>query len=301
MAGAHQLGLLGGRGGRRARLHHRLERGSRVADDGRHRAGPRPRRGDRRGTVGAGVAHHLPHADVLVRHRPARDADRRRRPRLRGRRRRRPLLPRRRDRRRPVGEALHRRLRQLHPHLGGDQRAHRRRRPADHGGRRRARRPRHGVGQADRRGDLARPRRRRGDGLRPAHHHRGGRRAAAHHLARGGPGVAEPRDRRGLLGRGVGGRCRHVRRDPRGQRQLPAGVAVLPRLDDDAAQPGPARRDPAVAGPEPKRDARRDRRAPRVDHDAAHRGRLLLRRRQLRRATGARRPHRRAAVDERPR
>ena len=74
----------------------------------------------------------------------------------------------------PVGEALHRRLRQLHPHLGGGQLAHRRRRPADHGGRRRAGRPRDGVGQADRRGDLARPRRRRRDGLRPAHHHRGG-------------------------------------------------------------------------------------------------------------------------------
>ena len=65
-------GYSGARRGRRARLHHRLERGPRVADGGRHRAGPRPRRGDRGGALGAGVAHHLPHADVLVRHRPGR-------------------------------------------------------------------------------------------------------------------------------------------------------------------------------------------------------------------------------------
>ena len=290
MAGAHQLRLLRRRGGRRARLHHRLGRGPRVADDGRHRAGPRPRRGDRRGAVGPGVAHLLPHADVLVRDRPARDADRRRRPRVRGRRRRRPLLPRRRDRRHPVGEALHRRLRQLHPDLGRGQRPHRRRRPGDHGGRRRAGRPRDGVRQADRRRDLARPRRGRRDGLRPADHHRGGRRPAARRLARGGAGVARPRERGGVLAGGMGGRRRHVRRDPRGQRQLPAGDPVLPRLDDDGAEPGPARRDPAVARPEPERAARGNRRPPRDDHDTADRGRLLLRGRQLRRAAGGSTP-----------
>ena len=172
------------------------------------------------------------------------------------------------------------------------------RRPAHHGRGRRARRARRRLRQAHRRGDLARDRDRYRDGLCPAGHLRGGRRPATDRLASAGARVARSGDRRALLGAAVGRLHGRHRRHPRAERRLPAGLAVLQRLDDDAAQPGPARRDPSLAGPEPQRAAGRHRHHPRHGDDADHHRRLRLRGRQLRRAPCARRADRRAPLDE---
>ena len=108
------------------------------------------------------------------------------------------------------------------------------------------------FGQADRRGGVASARRGRGDGIRPADHHRGRRCAPADRVARGGAGVARSRDGRSVLGAAVGGAPGRVGRNARQARRLPPRVAVLPGLHDDAARPGPTRRDNALEGPEPE-------------------------------------------------
>ena len=248
LAHADPLGLLRARGRGRPRVHHRLAGGSGLAHAGRDRADACPRRGERRGAVDPRVADVVPHALGQLRGRPPVHAHRRRRPRLRRRRHRTLVLFRRRDRRGALGEGLRGRVRHERPGVGHRQRPAGRRRPPLDGRRRRARRPRGRLRQAHRRRAVAGDRGRGRDGLRAAGHLRGGRGAAAHRLASARPRVARPRDRRALLGAAVGRLDGGHGGDAGPERQLPARLAVLQRLADDAVEPGPARRRRAVAG-----------------------------------------------------
>ena len=100
----------------------------------------------------------------------------------------------------------------------------------------RARCARDGVRQAHRRGDLARDRGHLRDGLRPAGHLRGGRHQTADRLASDRSDVTQPGNRRRVLGPALGSARERVGRHTGPRRRLPARVAVLSWVDDDAAQ-----------------------------------------------------------------